>query len=125
MTNLFDRLLMKFIPRAASDEPVVTDLPTTTDETDVAVAADQKAIARISAILTCEEAHGRQKLAQHLALHTDFTLENAKAALSAAGREGVTVITPDTGKPDAGALTRAQHNNFFIDHQARYPELWN
>jgi len=37
---------------------------------------------RVKAILGCEEAKGREQMAQHLALETDLTLEQAKGVLS-------------------------------------------
>jgi hypothetical protein len=112
MTNFIDRLLMKLIPRTESieaDEPGIADLPATTDEADPVATADQKAITRISEILTCEEANGRRTLAQHLALRTDFTVANAKAALSAAGREGVAVVPSNTGEPVSEHTARQRH----------------
>lgn len=43
----------------------------------------QEAKARIEAILTCAESQGREALAQHIALKTNLTAEEAKALLAA------------------------------------------
>ena len=39
--------------------------------------------ARVSSIMSCEEAKGRTALANHIAMNTDMTLDAAKAMLSA------------------------------------------
>jgi signal peptide peptidase SppA len=54
--------------------------------------------ARMSAITSCEEAKGKSKLASHLAMNTDLSVEDAKAILTASAPE-VTSEAPagDTG----------------------------
>lgn len=43
--------------------------------------------ARVSGIQTCEEAKGRETLANHLALNTDMSVDAAKAILAAAPKQ--------------------------------------
>lgn len=47
--------------------------------------------ARIGAIISCEEAAGREKLASHLATQTDMTVEAAKSVLSVSAVESTPV----------------------------------
>lgn len=72
---------------------------------------DQKAIAaqaradereRMAGIMNCEEAAGKTKLANHLALNTDMSVDAAKAVLSAAAQEQVATAAPVTASSDNG-----------------------
>lgn len=56
--------------------------------------------ARISGIQSCEEAKGREKLASHLALNTDMSVEAAKGVLAASAQEGA--AAPAAAAPAAG-----------------------
>lgn len=61
---------------------------------------------RIKSILTCDEAKGRAKLANSIALDTDLSVEQAKAMLSASAKEGglndlMTGRSPGIGSDDA------------------------
>ena len=73
--------------------------------------------ARIAAILGCEQAKGREKLAQHLALNTDLSAENAIATLGAAEKEQKPAGNPlaaamrTNGSPDIGADAPAKAGN--------------
>jgi len=69
---------------------------------------------RIRAIMTCAAASGREKLAQYLAVNTELTQSEAQAVLSASPRA---VAPKESGKATA--------NNFFEQHRAENPELWN
>jgi hypothetical protein len=60
---------------------------------------------RIAAILTCEEARGREQLANVLALKTDHTVEEAKELLAAAA------VTPPPKKDNPLEVAMAQVNN--------------
>lgn len=53
--------------------------------TEAAAQARKAERARMSAILSCEEAKGREALANHLALNTEMSVEDAKGVLAAAG----------------------------------------
>lgn len=72
-------------------------------------AADERA--RVSAILTSEEAQGRDSLARHFAFQTDMTAEAARQALAAAPKAGgddpyaaaMARETPGAVAPEAGA----------------------
>jgi len=92
---------MKLIPSiesVASDEPDVTDLPVTTDETAVAAAARQQVRARAASILGCPDAEGRRKLAEHLALSTTLSAADAIAILNSSARESVTVSPTESAR---------------------------
>lgn len=65
---------------AAAAAPAVDTAKLTTD----AQATERQ---RIDSILSCEEAKGRTALASHFALKTGMSVEDAKAALAAAGSE--------------------------------------
>jgi ClpP class serine protease len=64
-------------PAPAATAPEATRAPVAT-----APAADEKA--RMKSITKCEEAKGREALAEHFAYDTDMSVEAAKAALAAA-----------------------------------------
>ncbi len=66
---------------ADTDAAAAAATTTTTTTTGVS-AADERA--RCEAITTCEEAKGRETLAQHFAYKTDMSAADAKAALAAA-----------------------------------------
>lgn len=71
-------------PAAAAGAPAVTD-----------AAAIQKAEReRVSGILGCEEAAGRTKLANHLAMNTDMSLADAKAMLAVSGKDEAAAPAP-------------------------------
>lgn len=81
---------------------------------------------RISAITTCEEAKGKESLAQHFAFKTGMSVEDAKAALVAAS---AAVVTPAaapaanaftaamaSGNPEVGAEGGVSADNTNVDH---------
>lgn len=71
-----------------AEDPVDPENPADAEDPakdDKAAAAERK---RISAILGCEEARGKNSLANHLALGTSVSLAEAKATLKAASAEG-------------------------------------
>lgn len=58
---------------------------------------------RISAIVNCDAADGRGKLANHLAFNTDMTVEEATAVLEASGKDAAE--NTETPKQNAGSKT--------------------
>lgn len=78
-----------FVAELGRDEPnedfqedTMADAPTITAEQRAEIAKEVQA--RISGIVSSEEAKGREGLANHFAFHTDMSVEGAKAALAAA-----------------------------------------
>lgn len=65
----------------------------------------QAAQARISGILSCEEAGKRSKLANHLAFNTSVSVEDAKAMLAASAEDKTD--EPAAAAPGAGPLAAA------------------
>lgn len=58
--------------------------PPPVDAAAVAAQARKAERERVAAIIGCEEAKGREQLAQHVASNTDLSVEQAKAMLNAA-----------------------------------------
>jgi len=82
------------------------------------LAADAKSAerARISGIQSCEEAKGREALANHLALSTDMSLEAAKGILAAAPKTAEATSTPAAeGNPFKAAMDGGKHPNVGAD----------
>ena len=71
----------------SNNQPVV-------DEQAVAAQARADERERMAGIMNCEEAAGKAKLANHLALNTDMSVDAAKAVLSAAAAEQSAAATP-------------------------------
>jgi hypothetical protein len=97
-------------------EALSADEIETTEATNATDAAEEgrKEKERLRAILNCQESVGREKLAQYLAVSTELTPSEAQAVLSASPH----AVTPkESGKATA--------NNFFEQHRAENPELWN
>lgn len=84
------------------------------DEKAVAASARTAERERMAGILNCEEAKGKSKLANHLALNTEMSVEDAKALLTAAAPEQA---------PQAAAPT--QEKNHFADamNASKHPEV--
>lgn len=61
-----------------TNEPGADTQAATTDE------ARKAERARVNGILTCEEAKGREAMANHLAMNTDMSVDEAKAMLAVA-----------------------------------------
>lgn len=66
------------------------------DQSQIEANAKQNERQRISAILALEEAEGRSSLANHFAMNTDMTVEQAKAALAASPAESKASATLET-----------------------------
>ena len=110
-------------PAAAA--PVQTPAAAAPVQTPAAESTDARTQerARISSIVSCDEAKGKGALANHLAMNTDMSLESAKAVLSAAAVEqpaqgasngfaaamaGTQNPNMDAGAAPAGEQTAAQ-----------------
>lgn len=66
--------------------------------------------ARVSGILNCEESKGREKLANHIALNTDMSVEVAKGLLAAAPAEAAATPAPAAaGNPFKATMDADQH----------------
>lgn len=92
---------------STATKPEATTNASTENTEEIVVTAptvDQKA--RISAILTCEEATGRRKLAEHIAFKTDMSEADAKTMLAAAEAE-----KPDTTNAFKAAMDGGEHPN--------------
>lgn len=94
--------------QSATTEPAKPAAPAAAAPAEpVKSAADERA--RVSAILNCEEAKQRPKLAQHLALETGASIEDAKKTLAAAAVETqasggqFSRAMADLGNPQVGA----------------------
>lgn len=61
---------------------------------------------RVSGILNCEEAAGRTKLANHLALNTSTSVDDAKATLAASGKD----TTASAAAGGTGTFEQAMNN---------------
>lgn len=62
---------------------------------------------RVGAILGCEEAKGREKLANHIAFNTSMNLEDARAMLSASAVEVAATKVDDSKASTANAFSAA------------------
>lgn len=70
--------------------------------------------ARVHGITSCEEAKGREKLASHLAMNTDMSVDQAKAMLAVAAVEQPQAAAP--GKDGfQEAMDKSQHPNVGAD----------
>ena len=72
-----------------------------------ALTAAQEVKARCAAILESDEAHGRERLARHLALETEFTVVDAIAALAASPRVPVAALACAPESVKAARLRQA------------------
>jgi hypothetical protein len=97
-------------------EALSADEIETTEATNATDAAEEgrKEKERLRDILTCEEATGREALAQHLAVSTDLSAVDSRAILSASNREVPAVARH--AKPD-DPFTRAIRTNpdFYVE----------
>lgn len=69
--------------------------------------------ARVSGIQNCEEAKGKTKLANHLAMETDMSVEDAKKMLAASGPDAVAAAPAADGFREA--MNGSQHPNVGAD----------
>ncbi len=85
------------------------DTKATADQLADAVKAERT---RVSGIQTCEEAKGREKLAQHLAFNTSMSVDEAKALLAAASTEAAATTQGNAFKE---AMDNSRHPNVGAD----------
>ena len=84
-------------PNAAVVDTVAADQATRTE----AATAERN---RISAIMGCDEAKGRDSLANHLAFKTDMSVDDARVLLAAAAVTPATASTDDDADPLTAAM---------------------
>lgn len=90
-------------PAAQNEQTATTTTATTAEATAQAVTAERQ---RISGILACDEASNRHALANHLALNTQLSVDEAKAVLAVAPQEAAASPASDTNAlADAMAAT--------------------
>lgn len=107
-----NRESMQMTDKTETTETVQAPVDTTPEAAApvVAAAPDSATVAsvereRIAAILGCDEAQGRASLAQHLALKTSTSLEDARATLAASALE----VAPKSESPFQAAMDSDQH----------------
>lgn len=77
--------------------------------------------ARVQGILTCEEAKGRETLANHLAMNTEMSVDEAKTILAAA--PVATAAAPKAAaNPFEAAMNNSKHPNVGSDAAAASQE---
>ena len=75
--------------------------------------------ARVSSIMSCEEAKGRTALANHIAMNTDMDLDAAKAMLAASPAAAAPVAAPAAqGNQFKEAMDNGKHPNVGADADA-------
>lgn len=74
------------------------------DQAAIAASARKAERERMSAIMNCEEAKDKPKLASHLAMNTEMSVDEAKAVLMAAAPEKQEAATPVQSDPLAAAM---------------------
>jgi len=74
------------------------------DQAAIAASARKAERERMSAIMNCEEAKDKPKLASHLAMNTEMSVDEAKAVLTAAAPEKQEAATPVQSDPLAAAM---------------------
>lgn len=83
-----------------------------TDQAAIAKAASDAKIAeraRVNGILGCEEAKGRTELANHIAMNTDMSVDEAKAMLKVAPAQAAT--THAAANPFVAAMNNSENPN--------------
>lgn len=76
---------------------------------------------RVKAILSCEEAHGREELARHFALESDMSVDAAKKALGLAPKAAAAASA--TGAAFAAAMDNGENPNVGADGGPSNQEL--
>lgn len=91
---------------------------TSADVNAAAATAAKNEQARISGILDCEEAQGRESLARHFAFGTSMSAEDAKKALMASPKAAAAAPAEDEPAPAAAAHPGAGRLAAALDEQA-------
>lgn len=87
-------------PGAEGTTPATAEI----NEKAIVAAAAKAERDRIAGILNCAEAQGKDRLANHLALNTDMTVDAAKALLSVAAAETQAAEVSPAANPFAAAM---------------------
>lgn len=107
----------------AQNEPGASNNAAPAKPVDTAAAAAearQAERARVNGILTCEEAKGRETLANHIAMNTEMSVDDAKKMLAASPKaEPKAETKPNTFEQ---AMTGTQNPNVGADASAADPE---
>jgi capsid assembly protease len=74
--------------------------------------------ARVSAIMGCDEAKGRETLANHLAMNTDMSADAAKAVLAAAPKADAKPADSKATNAFEQAMNKDKHPNVGADSTA-------
>lgn len=99
----------------AAAQPAVTESQSPEIATTVAQQADGQATerSRIQGILKCEDADGRQEMAEHLAFNTSMSVEEAKALLAVAPKKEKEAAS--AGSALDAAMSRENQPNLSAD----------
>lgn len=102
------------------NKPVADQKATDQQLADAAKAAATAERQRMSGILNCEEAKGRTKLANHLAMNTSMSVDDAKAMLAVAAVEtpAPAATAPQGDNPFKAAMNTSAHPNVGADGAA-------
>jgi signal peptide peptidase SppA len=125
MQVFFDELTGSVINREKEDAMSVETKPGAQDQATqeaasaaaIANAANAARVAeraRVHGIQSCEEAKGREKLASHLAMNTDMSVDQAKAMLAVAATEQPQATAPAANGFQA-VMDKSQHPNVGAD----------
>lgn len=109
----------QIVTNPATTAPAATATPAAAAAPAIDQGAIQKAEReRVGGILNCEEAKGRTALANHLAMNTSMSIDDAKATLAAApgaAEPAATVTPPAAANQFAHAMANTQHPNVGAD----------
>lgn len=94
-----------------------TEPGTAEKQAAAAAAADARKAerARVNGILSCEEAKGREAMAQHLAMETEMSVEEAKKMLSVAPKAEAPKPEANKSNPFAAAMDATKNPNVGAD----------
>jgi signal peptide peptidase SppA len=98
---------------AALQAKAAADAKTTLDAATLQAGKD--ALVRAAAIMNCEEAKGKSKMANHLAFNTLMSLEEAKGMLAVAGVEVAAAADPNAANPFTKAMAETPNPNVGAD----------
>lgn len=100
---------------AKTDEPGADAQAAATQQAATNAAKEAKTAerARVNGILTCEEAKGREALANHLAMNTEMSVDEAKAVLAVSNK--TEAPKSDKANPFAAAMDATKNPNVGAD----------
>lgn len=85
------------------------------DAAAVAAEAKKAERARVSGIQSCEEAKGREELANHLAMNTEMSVDEAKAILAVAPKQAAAATPVAAANPFQAAMNSGTNPNIGAD----------